>query len=110
VEYVGLGATARLATPKPALEAMTPVGSGEAPVPGKRRVYVSGTDKWAEVAVWQRNDLVPGFTAQGPAVIEDFGCSCFVDAGTAMRVGALGELWLTLDGVAPATNVTGETA
>jgi N-methylhydantoinase A len=110
VEYVGLGATARLATPKPALAAMTPVGSGEAPVPGKRLVYVSDADKWAEVAVWQRSELAPGFTAQGPAVIEDFGCSCFVDAGTAMRVGALGELWLTLDGVAPAMNVTGETA
>ena len=110
VEYVGLGATARLATPKPALEAMTPLGSSEAPVPAKRRVYVSEANKWADVAVYQRSDLAPGFTARGPAVVEDFGCSCFVDAGAAMRVGAYGELWLTLDAAAPIKAVTGEAA
>ncbi|MBL8386398.1 MAG: hydantoinase/oxoprolinase family protein [Burkholderiales bacterium] len=100
VEFVGLGATARLATPKPALSAMTPAGTKEAPVPGRRRVYVSGTAAWTEVAVYQRAELAPGFSAQGPAVIEDFGCTCFVDAGTAMRVGEYGELRLALDGAA----------
>ena len=97
VEFVALGATATLDTPKPELAAMTPQGTGRPPSEQRRRVYVGERQGWAEVPVWQRPELPPGFSGHGPAIIEDFGCTCFVDADTALKVGTLGELWLTLE-------------
>jgi N-methylhydantoinase A len=105
VEFVAVGSTATVNAPKPELAAITPAGSATPALPGKRRVYLSEREGWGEIPVYQRSELAPGFTAAGPAMVEDFGCTCFVDSGAAMRVGQYGELWLELQPV-----VTGSAA
>jgi N-methylhydantoinase A len=96
VEFVALGATATAAAPKPGLTAITPTPSGGDPLTGYRRVYLSDKEGWANVSVYLRSRMTEGFSAAGPAIVEDFGCSCFVDAASFMRVGRYGELWLEL--------------
>ena len=53
--------------PKPAAKAADARDSGQ-PV-GKRKIWLSGG--WRDVAVWNRADVFPGATIEGPAVIEE---------------------------------------
>jgi len=103
VEFVLLGALATAVTPRPELKAMTvsvaQPAAGAATTARTRRVYLCGPDgknQWRQVPVHDRGTLPIGFEGRGPAIIEDFGCTCFVDAGSTIEVGELGEIRLNL--------------
>jgi N-methylhydantoinase A/oxoprolinase/acetone carboxylase beta subunit len=67
VEIVSLRASAIGRLPKPAAKATDARDSGQ-PV-GTRKIWLSGG--WRDVAVWNRADVFPGATIEGPAVIEE---------------------------------------
>jgi N-methylhydantoinase A len=69
-------------------------GSAGACLPrGKRQAYFSG---WREVPVYSLDDLRPGHTLDGPAIIEAETTTVLVDTGDRVAVNALGWLDITL--------------
>lgn len=69
-------------------------GSAGACLPrGKRQAYFSG---WPEVPVYSLDDLRPGHTLDGPAIIEAETTTVLVDTGDRVAVNALGWLDFTL--------------
>jgi N-methylhydantoinase A/oxoprolinase/acetone carboxylase beta subunit len=77
VEIVSLRASAIGRLPKPAPKAADTRDSGQ-PV-GKRKIWLSGG--WRDVAVWSRDDVFPGATIEGPAIIEEAYTSVLLVAG-----------------------------
>jgi N-methylhydantoinase A len=67
VEIVSLRASVIGRLPKPAAKGADAREGGQ-PV-GKRKIWLSGG--WRDVAVWNRADVCPGATIEGPAVIEE---------------------------------------
>jgi N-methylhydantoinase A len=69
-----------------------PVSSAGACVPrGKRQAFFGG---WREVPVYALDDLKPGHTLDGPAIIEAETTTVLVDSGDSVLVNALG--WLDI--------------
>ena len=69
-------------------------GSAGACVPrGKRQAYIGG---WREVPVYSLDDLSPGHSLDGPAIIEAETTTVLVDTGDRVAVNALGWLDITL--------------
>ena len=64
--------------------------SSAAPRPIKRRpVYFSG---WHDAAIYAREDLLPGMSFDGPAIVEQDDTTTAVEPGMATRVDAFGNL------------------
>jgi N-methylhydantoinase A len=63
-------------------------------VSGHRRV-VFDTASVDDVPVMRRERLAVGFETEGPVVIEEYGATSLVPPDWHLRVGVLGELWLT---------------
>jgi N-methylhydantoinase A len=69
-----------------------PASSSDACAPGsKRQAFFGG---WCEVPVYGLNDLQPGHTLTGPAIIEAETTTVLVDTGDRVTVNALG--WLDI--------------
>lgn len=63
---------------------------GSAPRPIKRRpVYFGG---WHDTAIYAREDLLPGMSFDGPAIVEQSDCTTVVEPGMVTRVDAAGNL------------------
>jgi N-methylhydantoinase A len=70
-----------------------PASSSDACAPGSRRqAYFGG---WREVPVYALDDLQPGHTLSGPAIIEAETTTVLVDTGDRVTVNALG--WLDIE-------------
>ena len=64
--------------------------SGAAPRPIKRRpVYFGG---WHDAAIYAREDLLPGMSFDGPAIVEQNDTTTVVEPGMVTRVDAFGNL------------------
>ncbi len=78
------------APPPPVLAAVKPRAGAKAT--GSRKVYDSAAKRWVEQPVYIRDDLAPGMSFDGPAVVVEAGTSTvitpkfkvFVDAGGAL--------------------------
>jgi N-methylhydantoinase A len=88
VEIVSLRASAVGRLPKPAAKA-TVARDGGKPV-GKRKIWLSGG--WRDVSVWRRDDVFPGVTIEGPAVIEEAYTSVLLVEGWSCQRDASGHL------------------
>jgi len=88
VEIVSLRASAMGRLPKPAAKPPDARDSGQ-PV-GKRKIWLSGG--WRDVAVWSRDDVFPGATIEGPAVIEEAYTSVLLVEGWSCRRDKSGHL------------------
>jgi N-methylhydantoinase A len=88
VEIVSLRASAIGRLPKPTAKATTAREGGK-PV-GARKIWLSGG--WRDVAVWRRDDVFPGVTIEGPAVIEEAYTSVLLVEGWHCRRDASGHL------------------
>lgn len=85
-----LSAFARLRRPDIAnLRRRTP--SGETPE-HTRPVHFGTTDGTVETVIYDRDGLEPGFAAQGPAVIEEYGSTTLIRPGDRFQVGEMGEV------------------
>jgi N-methylhydantoinase A len=66
---------------------------------GARQVYFGGPGGgWAEAAVYDRAVLRPGFAADGPAVIEEYGSTTLVAPGDRFAIGPLHEIRIDCKG------------
>jgi N-methylhydantoinase A len=63
-----------------------------ASVPARRRVVSFGPAGAIEAAIYDRPALAPGFSAQGPALIEEYGSTTLIWPGDRFTVGMLGEI------------------
>jgi len=92
VEWVNLRVTGVGPIRRPVLHAADVAEGGGAPV-GGRPVYFDAAYEGA--AVYQRSDLAPGATVQGPAVVEEYGSTVPLHPGFAAAVDRFGNLVVT---------------
>ncbi len=91
VEWVNLRVTGVGAIPRPDLEPMD-AGDGDPrrALDGSRPLFVG--DRWHEAPVYRREELRPGDTLTGPAVIQEFGSTLPIHPGFTARVDELGNV------------------
>jgi len=65
---------------------------------GARKVYFGDHGGWADAAVYDRASLRPGFAADGPAVIEEYGSTTLVAPGDRFAIGPLHEIRIDCKG------------
>ena len=61
-----------------------------------RPVYVGDAGGQAEAKVYERTALAPGFTGEGPALIEEYGSTTLIWPGDKFEVGKLGEIRISI--------------
>jgi N-methylhydantoinase A len=61
-------------------------------VEGERLVYFSSVQKMVKAKVFDRYSLPVGFTAEGPAVLEEYGSTTIVDPRDSFEIGPLKEI------------------
>jgi N-methylhydantoinase A len=57
-----------------------------------RRIYIGNAGGWLDAQIFHRDALEPGFSATGPAVIEEYGSTTVVWPGDRFEVGELHEI------------------
>jgi N-methylhydantoinase A len=91
VELVNVRLTARGVVDKPPPR-HAPRASPRRGSPETRAAWFGGGE--LRVAVHERDELAPGTTIAGPAIVEEFGATTVVPPGWAMRLDGLGDLLL----------------
>ncbi len=66
--------------------------SGVASDTQSRQVYFGGAGGMLEAAIHDRDTLKPGFAAEGPAVIEEYGSTTLIWPGDRFEIGEIGEI------------------
>jgi N-methylhydantoinase A len=84
-----LSAFARLRRPEIARLPRTPSKPG--PV-ATRQVYFGNIGGVVETRVYDRDSLAPGFSTEGPAVIEEYGSTTIVSPGDSFEIGKMREI------------------
>jgi N-methylhydantoinase A len=84
-----LSAFAKLKQPK---IARLPRPAAPAQKAQRRRVYIGNAGGWLDAKIYHRDALEPGFSAAGPAVIEEYGSTTLVWPGDSFEIGALREI------------------
>ena len=84
-----LSAFARLKQPDIARLPRAPAKSEPAQ---KRKVYIGSAGGWVDAEIYHRDALEPGFSAAGPAVVEEYGSTTVVWPGDRFEVGELREI------------------
>jgi N-methylhydantoinase A len=98
LEFVSLVSTAILPITQPTLEQLRrPVSQGK-PAKGTRRVYFLDVGDFVPASIYERRELAPGFTAAGPAVIEEYGSTTLVGPRDRFTIGVLGEIRIDCSG------------
>jgi len=87
-----LSAFARLQQPD---IARLPRAATAAESPQMRKVYIGNAGGWLNANIYHRDTLKPGFTASGPAVIEEYGSTTLIGPGDKFEIGALREIRIT---------------
>jgi N-methylhydantoinase A len=90
LEILDLRVTAIGISPKQPPERLQTGNIAAMPQAGRRDVFVDGRS-WP-AAIYQREQLLPGFTFAGPAVVEQFDTTVFVIPGWQVRVDPFGNL------------------
>ena len=67
------------------------------PVPGTRAVYFPELAARLPTAVYRRDSLPEGFSARGPAIIEDYGATTVVEPNDRFEIGQLGQITIHCD-------------
>ena len=97
-ELVSIHIVVRAATDKPELNAgqvARDEAGGNRPY-GRRQVYYATHQMRIDTPVFERTRLAPGFEAQGPAIIEEYGSTTVIGPTDAFVVGSLGEIRITI--------------
>ena len=84
-----LSAFARLKQPD---IARLPRASAKSEPAQKRKVYIGSAGGWVDAEIYHRDALEPGFSAAGPAVVEEYGSTTVVWPGDRFEVGELREI------------------
>jgi len=81
---------------KPDTRLLQPTVEPGEPLRGSRPVVMLDLTAPVDVRVYDRGRLPPGFTARGPAVIEEYGSTTLVGSGDAFAIGPFGEIRIRL--------------
>lgn len=93
VELVGLHSVAFAATPGPSLEEIgASMSMGAHPAGPSRKIYFGEAAGRVDTAVYARHALKAGFSAHGPAVIEEYGSTTVIGPFDRFAIGELGEI------------------
>jgi N-methylhydantoinase A len=92
VEYVGLHLGAEMRTPGPDVTRLARETDKGPRDPGSRLVRMPNTAQPVPIAIFDRSVLEPGFQAEGPAIIEEYGSTSLIGADDAFEIGNLGEI------------------
>ena len=57
-----------------------------------RPVYFSKEEGFVNAKVYERSELTPGFQAEGPAVIEEYGSTTLIAPNDSFEIGQLREI------------------
>jgi N-methylhydantoinase A len=90
-EFQALHLSAFTRLRRPELKFLPRAQSDGAATPQRRQVYF-GKAGTLDATVYDRTALAPGFTGEGPALIEEYGSTTLIWPGDRFAVGALGEL------------------
>ena len=63
-----------------------------------RKIYIESAGGWLDAQIFRRDALEPGFSAVGPAVIEEYGSTTLVWPGDRFEIGALHEIRIDCSG------------
>jgi N-methylhydantoinase A len=63
-----------------------------------RKIYIGNAGGWLDGQIFHRDALEPGFSATGPAVIEEYGSTTLVWPGDRFEIGALHEITIHCSG------------
>ena len=63
-----------------------------------RKIYIGNAGGWLDGQIFHRDALEPGFSATGPAVIEEYGSTTLVWPGDRFEIGALHEIRIHCSG------------
>ena len=98
VEIVSLAVSGYGAMDKPALKALAPNRSAAgAPTRRTRPVYFAEAGETVPTSVFKREELPAAFSAQGPALIEEYGSTTVIGPRDRFEIGQLGEIRITLE-------------
>jgi N-methylhydantoinase A len=96
VQALHLSAFARLRRPD---IARLPRAAAAAGAGASRPVYFESAGGMVDTAVFARDALAPGFKADGPAVIEEYGSTTIIWPSDSFEIGAMGEIRIHCRGV-----------
>ncbi len=96
VEMVNVRLRAIGAISKPRLAESGAKAEAAEPV-GRRLVYFEGSDSWLETPVYDRGDLGPGGTVEGPSIVEQYDSTTVVYPGWGASIDGFGVLRLRRD-------------
>jgi N-methylhydantoinase A len=92
-EIVSLHSIGRAVTPKPGISDLIACGRfRESPSTRTRAVYFSHVDALLQATVYARGELAPGFSAEGPAIIEEYGSTTVIGPDDTLEIGEMGEI------------------
>ena len=92
IEIVGIRVSAYAQTRKPDLARLPRGDDAASEAPGSRPVWFGAAGGWIETPVRRRAALPPGFAAEGPLIVEEYGATTVIGPGDGCIVGALGEI------------------
>ena len=82
---------------EPMLRELPPRGAGaSAPAPGSRRAWCFTTRRMSRFSTWRRQDLAPGDTIAGPALIDEETSVTVMHTGQRLRVDRYGHLVIAM--------------
>jgi N-methylhydantoinase A len=89
-----LSAFARLKQPE---IARLPRAAAKPQAAQQRKIYIGNAGGWLDAQIYQRDSLALGFSAAGPAVIEEYGSTTVVWPGDRFEIGGLHEIRIQCD-------------
>ena len=97
VEVQALHISAFVRSRKPDLRHL---GAAGAPrnATGRRAVFVDAATGWQDFPTFDRASLPAGFTAQGPAIIDEYGSTTLIAPGDHFQIGEFGEIRISCAG------------
>lgn len=99
-ELVGLHSVASAPLPGPDISQIAQRADSRPPLAGTRRVYFAEAKGRVETSVFRRSSLTPGFAAEGPAVVEEYGSTTVIGPYDSFYIGELGEIVIDCTGAA----------
>lgn len=95
-EVLSLHAAVVAKTPRPDIQRLAVVGKTTPPTATSRPIYFSESKAELQAAVFDRATLPIGFSAAGPAVLEEYGSTTIVGPFDTFEVGVLGEVTIRI--------------
>ena len=96
IEIVGIRVSAYAHTEKPDLARLPRSREAAGGAPASRPVWFGAAGGWIDTPVRRRSALPPGFAAEGPLIVEEYGATTVIGPGDGCILGELGEIRIAI--------------